>query len=181
MILCHKIKNIDLLACVIDSVQKRYFDNCLKNNIHKSEIISFTLKTNNIKFNYKFCNRLVSEIKNLGIFSGYQLCFHSHVHYIFTLICNIRFYFLTIDRFSVLFNAELSLNQKRFLSSGVPSHSLIPKHSELREFILAFTISDILLAFVIVNTMTQACNQIESFRMLMQAAIPPCPFSDECA
>jgi hypothetical protein len=71
----------------IDSVQNWCLDNGMKLNLSKTNIISFTRKTNSIYFNYKLFNSLGARsqcVKDLGVLLDCKLYFHQHVNYIFS-------------------------------------------------------------------------------------------------
>jgi hypothetical protein len=79
------ITNVDdckVLQHDINSVHNWCLVNGMKINTGKTTIISFTRKTNNIVFNYKLCNNLVSSsqcAKDLGVLLERKLYFHQHV------------------------------------------------------------------------------------------------------
>jgi hypothetical protein len=79
------ITNVDdckVLQHDINSVHNWCLVNGMKINISKTTIIYFTRKTNNIGFNYKLCNNLVTRsqcVKDLGVLLDCKLYFHQHV------------------------------------------------------------------------------------------------------
>jgi hypothetical protein len=90
---------------------------CLNNdtqlNLSKAAIISFTLKTNSIYFNYNLCNNPVARsqcVKDLSVLLDYKLYFHQHINYIFSqslkmlgLIRYIASSFSTLDSLLALY------------------------------------------------------------------------------
>jgi hypothetical protein len=98
----------------IDSVQNWCLDNGMRLNLSKTTIISFTLKTNSIYFNYKLCNNPVARsqcVKDLGVLLYCKLYFYQHINYIFSqglkilgLIRNITSSFSTLDSLLVFFS-----------------------------------------------------------------------------
>jgi hypothetical protein len=111
------INNVDdckLLQHDIDSVQNWCLDNGMKLNLGKTTIISFTRKKNNIYFNYKLCNNMVTRsqcVKDLGVLLDCKLYFHQHINYIFSqglemlgLIRYITSSFSTPDSLLVLYS-----------------------------------------------------------------------------
>jgi hypothetical protein len=68
----------------IDSVQKCHTEHYKKINIFKTDIISFTRKTN-INFNYYVGNLLIvraDSVKDLGVMLDSKLNFHRYVDYL---------------------------------------------------------------------------------------------------
>jgi hypothetical protein len=57
--------------------------NCMKLNISKTKVISFSRKTNVLIYGYKLCQSSITRIdsiKNLGVFIDAKLHFHDHVN-----------------------------------------------------------------------------------------------------
>jgi hypothetical protein len=81
--------------------------NCTKLNIIKSEVISFSRKTNVLIYDYKLCQSSITRtnfIKDLGVFIDAKVHFHDHVNYIFShcvkllgLVRNTAFNFSSIE------------------------------------------------------------------------------------
>jgi len=84
-------------------------------NIHKTNIISFTRKTNCVHFNYCVSNVLILRsdcIKDLGVMLDSKLYFHCHVDFVYSqalrtlgLIRYITYNFSSLDCLVVLYNA----------------------------------------------------------------------------
>jgi hypothetical protein len=58
----------------------------MKLNTQKTNVISFTRKTNSIHFDYQFSNAVITRtdcVKDLGVCLDNQLYFHHHQLYIF--------------------------------------------------------------------------------------------------
>jgi hypothetical protein len=71
-------KDCKLLQSDIDCLQKWCYENCMKINTIKTNIISFTRKTNSIYFNYYVDNLLVVRtdcVKGLGVMLDSKLHF----------------------------------------------------------------------------------------------------------
>jgi hypothetical protein len=81
--------------------------NCMKVNISKTKVISFSTKTNVLFYDYKLCHSSITRtdfIKDLGVFIDAKLNFHDHVNYIFTqcikllgLVRSITFNFSSVE------------------------------------------------------------------------------------
>jgi hypothetical protein len=96
-----------LLQSDINSIQGWCTANCMKLNIGKTRVISFSRKTNVLIYDYKLCQFPITRshsIKDLGVYTDNKLHFHDHVNYIFSqstrlsgLIRNITFNFFSIE------------------------------------------------------------------------------------
>jgi hypothetical protein len=81
--------------------------NCMKLDIGKTGVISFSRKTNALIYDYKLCQSSITRshsIKDLGVYTDNKLHFHGHVNYIFSqstrllgLIRNITFNLSSIE------------------------------------------------------------------------------------
>jgi hypothetical protein len=96
-----------LLQSDINSVEGWCTANCMKLNIGKTRVISFSRKPNALIYDYKLCQSPITRspsIKDLGVYIDNKLHFHDHVNYIFSqstmlfgLIRNITFNFSSIE------------------------------------------------------------------------------------
>jgi hypothetical protein len=118
------VKECKLLQSDIDSVQKWCIENYMKINIFKTDMISFTRKSNSIHFNYFLCDLLIVRtdcVKDLGVLLDSKLNFHRRVDNsqsqalkLLGLIRFIAYDFSCLDSLKVFFQ---SLSTR--LSSGV--------------------------------------------------------------
>jgi hypothetical protein len=102
------------LQADIDSVQLWCADNHMELNVQKTKIISFTRKTNTIRFIYYVSGVSIlrtDSIKDLGVMLDSKFYFHSHVEYVHSqglrtlgLIRYITYNFSSIDSLVVLYN-----------------------------------------------------------------------------
>jgi hypothetical protein len=109
-----------LLQSDINSVQGWCTANCMKLNIGKTKVISFSRKTNALIYDYKLCQSPITRahsIKDLGVYIDNKLHFHDHVNYIFSqstrllkLIRNITFNFSSIESILKLYIALVRSN-----------------------------------------------------------------------
>jgi hypothetical protein len=78
------IDDCKLLQHDINLVHNWCLVNCMKINLGKTTIISFSRKTNRIYFHYKLCDNLVTRsqcVKDLGVLLDGKLYFHQHIDY----------------------------------------------------------------------------------------------------
>jgi hypothetical protein len=95
-----------------DAVKQWCSGNCMELKIHKTNIISFTRKTNSVHFNYCVKNALVSRsdcIKDFGAMLDSKLYFHCHVDFVYSqalrtlgLLRFITYNFSSLDSLVVL-------------------------------------------------------------------------------
>jgi hypothetical protein len=92
----------------------------MKINILKTNIISFTRKTNSIYFNYYVDNLLIVRtdcVKDLGVMLDSKLYFHRHIDNLYSralkllgLICFITYNFSSLDCLKVLYTTLVCSN-----------------------------------------------------------------------
>jgi hypothetical protein len=97
----------NFLQSDINSIQGWCIANCIKLNISKTKIITFSRKTNTLIYDYKLCQSSLirtDSIKDLGIFLDSKLQFHDHVNHVFShcinllgLVRSITFTFSSLD------------------------------------------------------------------------------------
>jgi hypothetical protein len=78
-----------LLQSDKNSIQGWCIANCMKLNITKTRIISFSRKTNVPKYDYKLCQSSITRtdsIKDLGVYIDAKLHFHDHVNFSLTVL-----------------------------------------------------------------------------------------------
>jgi hypothetical protein len=85
----------------------------MKLNYDKTKVITFTRKTNAIKYNYLLCDKFMARtdsIKDLGVLLDSKLLFHHHVDYVFSqslkmlgIIRTMSFSFSPFDSFLLLY------------------------------------------------------------------------------
>jgi hypothetical protein len=110
-------KESKLLQSDIDCVQKWCYENYMKINTLKTNIISFTRITNSIHFNYYVDNLLIVRtdcVKDLGVMLDSKLHFHRHIVYLYSralkllgLISSITYNFSSLDCLKVLYTASV--------------------------------------------------------------------------
>ncbi|PNF20040.1 hypothetical protein B7P43_G05817 [Cryptotermes secundus] len=96
-----------LLQSDVNSIQGWCIANCMKLNISKTKVISFTRKTNLLIYDYKLFQTSIARtdsVKDLGVFIDAKLYFHDQVNYIFSqcakllgLVRNITYNFSSLD------------------------------------------------------------------------------------
>jgi hypothetical protein len=75
------------IIIIIVIIQGWCIANCMKLNITKTRFISFSRKTNVLKYDYKLCQCTIirtDSIKYLGVYIDAKLHFHYHVNHIFS-------------------------------------------------------------------------------------------------
>jgi hypothetical protein len=100
-------QDCNLLQSDINSIQGWCIANCMKPNISKTNVISFSRKTNVLIYDYKLCQNTITQtvsVKYLGVFLDAKFHFHNHVNYIFShcikllgLVRSITFNFSTVE------------------------------------------------------------------------------------
>jgi hypothetical protein len=100
-------QDCNLLQSDINSVQSWCIANCMKLNISKTKVISFSWKTNPLVYDYKLCQSSITRtdcIKDLGVLIDNKLHFHEHINHIFSqcikhlgLIRTITFNFSSLE------------------------------------------------------------------------------------
>jgi hypothetical protein len=108
-------QDCDLLQTDINSIQGWCIANCMKLNISKTKVISFSRKTNILIYDYNLCQSSINRtdsIEDLGIFIDAKLHFHDHINYIFShciklldLVSNITLNFSSLECMLTLYIA----------------------------------------------------------------------------
>jgi hypothetical protein len=103
------VTDCTLLQSDIDSICGWCVTNCMKLNYDKTKVITFTRKTNAIKYNNLLDDKCIARtdsIKDLGVLLDSKLLFHHHVHYVFSqslkmlgIIRTMTFSFSAFDSF----------------------------------------------------------------------------------
>jgi hypothetical protein len=114
----------------------------MKLNTQKTNVISFTRKTNSIYFYYHLCNAAITRtdcVKDLGVWLDNKLYFHHYVNYIFSvaskllgLIKFITYNFSSLESLLVLF---ISLVRSKFEYASVAWYNLTTTDSNKLESI----------------------------------------------
>jgi hypothetical protein len=105
------VEDCKALQADIYSVQHWCAENHMELNVQKTRIISFTLKTNSVHFNYYVSNEIIC-IKDLGVMLDSKLYFHRHVDFVHSqalrtlgLISYVTYNFSFLDCIVVLYNS----------------------------------------------------------------------------
>jgi hypothetical protein len=111
-------QDCDLLQSDIYSIQGWCIANCMKLNISKTKVISFSRKTNMLIYDYNLCQSSINRtdsIKDLGLFIDTKLHFHDHIKYLFShcikllgLVRSITFNFSSLECMLTLYEYRIS-------------------------------------------------------------------------
>jgi hypothetical protein len=106
-------EDCNLLQSDIDAIRDWCAANSMKLNIDKTNVITFSRKTNILIYEYKLFHTNItrtSSVKDLGVYLDSKLYFHTHVNFIFSqcikllgLIRSVTFSFSTLECMFVLY------------------------------------------------------------------------------